>query len=214
MLQYSHEEIAHSLIQNIKESCQGYAALCRQLMLLLADGQPVSRAQLARAMRWSLAEVESALKAIAKIEYNAKGDIIGAVLSLEPTPHHISIRGHALYTWCALDTLFYPVVLQERAYVESACPVTHELVRLSVTPEKLEQLEPAGAYISLVLPEAAAVRCDIRGNLCNHIYFFSSKQAASTWQVAHPDIVILPIEEAYAIGQRVAREVYALPDQA
>lgn len=66
---------------------------------LLADGQPVTPAALARATGWTADQVasylENARRAGAEIE---EGAIVGLALTLRPTGHRFRVRGNDLYT--------------------------------------------------------------------------------------------------------------------
>jgi alkylmercury lyase len=55
------------------------------------------------------------------LETDEQGRIVGSGLTLRPTPHRFALDGRQLYTWCALDTLIFPVVLGQGATVESPC---------------------------------------------------------------------------------------------
>jgi len=127
-------------------------ALCLHLLRLLARGQPVTLAPLADMMQRSLEEIARQLQEMPDIEYDELGRIVGSGLSLLPTPHRFTINGKTLYTWCPLDALSYPLLLKQPACVESPCPVTGNAGRLTVTPPGIEDLEPAGAVVSLVVP--------------------------------------------------------------
>lgn len=170
----------------------------QQLNRLLAQGQPVSIDQLALTLNLPYDQVTALLHQSPHIEYDELGNIVGAGLSLVPTPHRFQVNGHDLFTWCAMDTLFFPMILQQTAQVASQCPVTQEWVKLTVTPERIEHLEPPSAMVSVVIPEEAC--CNIRSDFCNHVHFFSSPEAAATWQTTHPGVVILPVAEAYRVG--------------
>jgi alkylmercury lyase len=45
------------------------------------------------------------------------------------------LDGNRLYTWCAADTLLFPVILASRPQIESLCPATDTVIRLTVDPE-------------------------------------------------------------------------------
>jgi alkylmercury lyase len=125
-----------------------------------------------------------------------------------PTPHRFEVGGHMLYTWCALDTLMYPVILKLPARVASPCPVTGEPILLSVTPEGIGQLSPPGAVASLVIPQQAEACRDVRGAFCNQVHFFSSREMASTWLEQRPTALLLSTDEAFHLGQMVVRYRY------
>lgn len=90
------------------------------------------------------------------LERDEVGNIVGAALTTRPTPHVISIPGVQLFAWCALDTLFIPGLIAEAAEICSTCPVSGDSVRLRVTPEGVESIEPARAVLSVVLPGVGA----------------------------------------------------------
>ncbi len=44
---------------------------------------------------------------------------------------------------------------------------------------------------------------DLRGTFCHHSQFFSSQDAAVTWQTTHPDALVLGLQEAYQVAQLI-----------
>ena len=65
------------------------------------------------------------------------GAVATALGDLDPAGQRLTI---APYAWCAWDTLFLPARLGQAARVTSACPVTGELITLTVTPEGLTEI--------------------------------------------------------------------------
>src|SRR5712692_4943647 len=112
------------------------------LIRLLSNGHPVSLEQLATALERPFEEVTEVLRQFEDIVSDEDGRIVGAGLSLLPTPYRFEVNGHVLYTWCALDTLIFPVWLGRSAQVSSACPATGQPIHLTVTPECLEHFDP------------------------------------------------------------------------
>jgi alkylmercury lyase len=53
-----------------------------------------------------------------------------------------------------------------KADIESKCPATGTNIKLTVSPEKIESLEPEDAAISLVIPSAADACSSIRNSFC------------------------------------------------
>src|SRR5437763_3449899 len=90
------------------------------------------------------------------------GSIMGAGLSLMPTPYRFEVQGRVLFTWCALDTLIFPVWLGHSAQVSSACPVTGTPIHLRVSPGRLEHLDPPSGVMSLIIQDRLASCCNIR----------------------------------------------------
>lgn len=206
----SLDEIARAIANGLQ--CD-HKAFCLQLLRLLANGQPVAPEQIAITLGISRDELNAILRQLTDIEYDGEDNIVASGLSLIPTPHHFEINGHALFTWCALDALAYPILLQQPALVKSTCPVTGTSVRLTVTPERIEDHEPTSTVVSFVVPERAKSCCDVRGSFCCFVHFFSSSEAASAWFSEHEDAIILRVVDAYQVARLVVKYRYgeALP---
>jgi alkylmercury lyase len=175
--------------------------LYRALLRVLATGRPASADGLAEALGISGEEVRSSLKTFQDIQYDATGNVVAAGLSLVPTPHRLWLDHQALFAWCALDTLMYPVLLHQTAQVESPCPVTGTIIRLTVTPTQIVDLDPPSAVVSIVVPTCSTESCSTRGEFCNLVHFFSSAEAAGSWKVSQPQGYLVSVAEAYQLGR-------------
>src|SRR6266702_4176328 len=124
----------------------------------LAKGQPVDAAQLGRALGVAPAEARGFLNrdSIKAFVYpDDQGRVLGfGGLAAAPMHHRFEVDGRILSTWCAWDSLFIPEILGRPARVTSADPESGELVRLVVTPDRIETVEPEGAVVSFILPDA------------------------------------------------------------
>lgn len=175
------------------------------LLRTLSNGQPVSRTDIASALKMSSYDVQEALTTFTDIEYDNAGDIVACGLSLLPTPHCFKVNGHDLFTWCAFDTLMYPVALHQTAQVESHCPVTGIAVRLTVTPTGVSLLTPTEVVVSIVTPATQTGCCNVRSSFCSQVHFISSPQAAATWLSKHPEEAVLSVDEAWQLGHAIAQ---------
>ena len=174
------------------------AGLLIPLLRLLVEGDPVTVEPLAAAAGRTLEEVRRGLDAVPATAYDDQGRIVGQGLSLVPTPHRFTVAGEELYTWCALDTLIFPALLDRPARVESVSPASGEPIRVTVDPAAgVTSVEPATAMVSLVNPEEIT---SIRSSFCNQVHYFTSPEDAAEWLVAHPDAEVAPVAEAYRIG--------------
>jgi len=182
-----------------------HPSLWLYLLRTLAKGKPVTQMSIASALGMSLCDVQGALATFKDLEYDDDGNLIACGLSLIPTPHSFQVDGQKLFTWCALDALMYPVALQQTAQVESHCPVTGSVVRLTVTPTGVTSLVPAGTVVSIVIPAAQAGCCNTRNAFCSQVHFITSPQAADTWRSIHPEATILSVEEAWRMGHAIAQ---------
>ena len=102
------------------------AVLLIPLLRLIVEGGPVTVEQFAAAAGRPVDDVRTGLAAVPDTEYDDQGRIIGQGLTLRPTPHRFTVAGEELYTWCALDTLIFPTLLERAASVESVSPTSGE----------------------------------------------------------------------------------------
>lgn len=128
--------------------------------------------------------------------------IIGfwGLTSAAASKHRFEVEGRQLYTWCAWDTLFIPKILAKSARVETPDPLTGEPVRLTVGPEGVEGLQPAGAVMSMLAPPEDLLE-DIVGKLCHYIYFFSSRESGQRWTAQNPGTFLMSVAEGFELGR-------------
>jgi alkylmercury lyase len=176
------------------------------LWRLIAKGSPVSPEQLAKASHRSLDEIQTQLQSL-DVRLDQGGNILASGLSLVPTRHQFHLDKQALSTWCALDTLAFPALLGRTAHVISSCPVTGREIRLTVTPEAIMDLEPAGAVVSVHLPGEDMDVCHVQTDICNDGLFFASHEVASTQGFLHPQAVLLDVAEAAQLGRALASAI-------
>lgn len=174
-----------------------------QLYRLLAEGQPVSRERLSRAVNLSIHTTDTILRRWPAVYEDDLGRIVGYWgLGLPEMDHRFEVGGQRLYTWCAWDSLFIPQILQTTARVESTCPATGCNIRLTVTPRGVEHLAPAEVVMSFVVPDRSKLRQDVIQHFCHYVYFFSSAKVGEQWVTKHPSTVLLSIEEAFELGRK------------
>lgn len=101
---------------------------------LLACGRPVTIEQLAIAAHVPADEVEASLRSQPGTDWDERGRLVGFGLTQRPTAHRLAVSGQQLYTWCAMDTLLFPLILGERAIAESRCPKSAQPVRVELEP--------------------------------------------------------------------------------
>lgn len=172
---------------------------------LLADGEPVALERLAAAVGWPVEDVEAALAAQTSAERDEQGRLVGLALTLRPTSHRFTVGGRTLFAWCASDTLMLPVILGRPALVESTCPQTGRPIRIELTPDGVERVDPPDAVMTAVRPRGQLA--DVRSATCNHGHFFSSLAATAAWTDAHPDGHIYPVEEAFRLDRQVIEQL-------
>jgi len=201
MQHQSLETIAAQLAEQLR--CE-QEDLCLPILHQVTRGKPLEKALLAASLQLSQEDLEQRLGRLPDTEFDQQGNIVGWGVTLVPTRHRFQIRGQSLYTWCAFDTVLFPPSLEAEAQVQSTCPVTGRPISFVATPEgTIKNLIPANGVMSLIIP--AERRDCVRASFCERSLFFWSEQAASTFLTAHPEAVLLSIEEAAYVGKRVAQ---------
>ncbi|MFQ6023842.1 MAG: organomercurial lyase [Acidiferrobacterales bacterium] len=185
-----------------------------QIWRLLADGLPVSPAQVEELVSKLDLAPDAAHSTVKRMsERDDDGNIRGFVgLSLNNHPHRFQVNGHVLSTWCAWDSLFLPPALKRTAHVESPCPRTKKVIRVTITPDKVEHYDPATAVLSMVKPRTTKKGLESAEEtwmaFCHYVHYFSSAQVASAWFSGKDvDSAILSIEEGYQLGRLAFKEI-------
>jgi alkylmercury lyase len=145
---------------------------CQKIFRLLAEtGQPLAPMDVASCLQISPESLAAHLAHAPDMEFDGEGKIVGWGITLVPTQHQFWVKGHALFTWCAFDTVLFPSLLQAKAQVRSLCKTTGQPIIFRATPEGITDLVPATSVLSLTLPSA---RCEcVRGTFCAQSHFFS-----------------------------------------
>jgi alkylmercury lyase len=199
-------EALEPCLQNLSpEEQRSVVALYREL----AKGQAVNASQLGRAIGLSLEESRALLRRDAVksfIHSDEQGRVLGfGGLAIAPMHHHFEIEGRALWTWCAWDSLFIPEILGRPARVTSPDPESGELVRLVVTPDRIESVDPHEAVISFIRPDAQVFgtsATNVMAKFCHFIFFFASRSSGERWVAKHPGTFLCSLADAFTLAKR------------
>ncbi len=181
---------------------------------MVAKGEPVSQEQIglvASEINMPLDSATSFLKQVS--EFDKSGNVVGLVgLSQNKHPHQFRLNDNTLYTWCAWDSLFLPAMIKQSAIIKSRCPVTGEIISITVSPTMVEKTEPVNAAVSIVIPDVTddslKVVEEIWMIFCHHVFFFSSPDAAKSWlEDRKMNATVLTVEEGYQLGQLTFKEL-------
>lgn len=174
------------------------------LYSLLAEGQPVRRTKLAERLDISVETVTCILDGWPGVFSDAQRRIVGywglSIPSVYSSAHKLTVNGRTLSAWCAWDTLFLPQLLGYKAEIEAASP-GGGIVRLIVTPDQVELVEPVNAQMSILLPDRAGVQKDVITTFCHFVHFFPSRQAGGSWSSQHAGTFLLSIYEAHVLAR-------------
>ena len=121
-------------------------------------------------------------------------------LALGEMPHRFKVDGRQLYTWCAWDSLFIPELLGKTAEVESTCPISGEIISLTVSPTRVENVSPKSAKVSFLNP-TTSFDMNVIAGFCHYVLFFNSEESGNEWIANHKDTFLLTLDEAHEIGR-------------
>jgi alkylmercury lyase len=180
------------------------------LMRLLLDGAPVSTERFAASAGIPPAEARAVFERLRAwgAEFDAEGHVVGAGLTLVPTPHRYAVDGRAFYTWCVPDAILFPLVLGHTATIASPDPVGGATIRLTIGPQGVESCTPEGAVVSS--RSAGFTTADVRGSICQYGHFFASRDTAAAYAARHSSVPlgILAPQEAFRVAQISASSTF------
>jgi alkylmercury lyase len=177
------------------------------LARLLAAGEPVTVADVAKAGGWTPGQAREALSRHPGTDWDAEGRVLGFGLTLRPTPHSFAFDGGGgtVYGFCASDTLAFPVLLGRPGAAGSSCPVTGQPIRVGLDPERVLRIDPPQAVVSKVRPAQALA--DIRAEACALGHFFAAADAAAGWLAQYPHGQVVPVAEDFEITRQTMVEL-------
>ena len=177
----------------------------------LASGAPLGRDAVAYIARSVGVSVDAANDFLASVsEKDGRGRIVGAVgLSQNQHPHRFTVDGVQLAAWCAWDALFIPAGLQKTATVESTSPVSGEKVRVVVSQDGVNDLSPAGAVVTISVPDAPVSSVEEACMVfCQQVLFFASREEAEGWASGRTGIEVLSVADGFDLGRAAFSSVF------
>lgn len=195
---YDMHELAAPLLAVIDDASDAFARMI-VLQNLLLEGQPVPLERIGSQLNVDPAEVPALIQGA---ELDADGNFVGWGLTLVPTPHSYQVNGRQFYVWCAGDAITFPLLHQASAVIASRDPISGATIRLVGTPEGARDVVPSTTVVSWVRRPGATITLDtVRAGFCNFTHFFASGDTASQYVQAHPELVIVPVDDVFQIGK-------------
>jgi alkylmercury lyase len=175
---------------------------------LLAEGEPVTPANLAARAGVAEAVAVETLDGWPGVFHDEEGRVVGFWgLAIPEMGHRFHAEGgKPIYAWCALDPFLIVPVVGRSARVESTDPVTGETITMTVTPDGVEDVSPASAVVSFLVPNKPFDQ-DIIQSFCHYVLNFASQASAEQWASQRDGIVLLPVADAFQVGLRAWRRL-------
>jgi len=116
------------------------------------------------------------------------------------------VNDKTTYAWCALDTLFIPALSGKTMGVEATDQVTGEPVSLVVDSNGARDVRPAGAVVSMVVPDGP-FGYDVIESFCHLVLFFASEESGRRWVADHEGTTLLSVSDAFELGRQLAERI-------
>jgi alkylmercury lyase len=173
----------------------------------LAKGQPVAMETISTRADIPVEQAQGFLRKAGGEWDSTESRLIGWGLTQTPTSHSFQVNGHDLFTWCAADSIFFPVIIGAPARIVSPCAATGELIHVDMTPAGVQHVEPTSAVVSITTPSVDI--SEVRAAVCKAQNFYRSAEVAEPWLEQHPDGLLLPVKDAFELYRRAAESVWA-----
>jgi alkylmercury lyase len=173
---------------------------------LMSDGVSATSEAISQASFTTVDQVDQSLASWPGVYRDDEGRVVGfwghAVAPLDPE-YRLKANDRTTYAWCALDTLFIPSLVGETMSVEATDPVSGEPVSLVVDRDGARDVSPAGAVVSMVVPDGP-FGYDVIETFCHRVLFFASEESGRRWVAEHEGTTLLSIDQAFDLGREVA----------
>jgi alkylmercury lyase len=173
---------------------------------LMADGVPATSEAIASAGATTVDRVDESLASWPGVYRDGEGQVVGfwghAIAPLDPE-YRLKVNDQTTYAWCALDTLFIPALSGKTMGVEATDPVTGEPVSLVVDSKGARDLSPAGALVSMVVPDGP-FGYDVIETFCHRVRFFASEESGRRWVADHEGTTLFSVSDAFELGRQMS----------
>jgi alkylmercury lyase len=185
---------------------QADKAALRHLFALLSAGKPVSPFQFAKIAKKDIPAAEEALQ-MGRSDRDAHGNVIGLFgFALQPSLHRLMIEDVALFSCCAMVAQMAPFLVGKPASIESIDPTNNKVVKIIVSPNSIQSVEPKDAVATFIATNQEDVLRDVSSAFCSHVRHFINRRTAEEFTSLNPKRYIVDIDQLH----RIASQVYDL----
>lgn len=112
---------------------------------------------------------------------------------------------------CSVDMYLLALALGRPIHAEATCPATGTPIRVEITPDRVERIDPPTAVVAVVNLDAdLTLGLDrIDADVCAQQPFFASAQAASRWLADHPQGRLIPVRSFHAEARHLVDRLEA-----
>lgn len=182
---------------------QADKAALRHLFPLLAAGKPVSHSLFAIIVKTDVFAVEKALQ-LGRTDRHSRGNVIGlSGFTLLPTLHRLMIEDVALFSCCAMVAQMMPSLAGKTAAIESIDPINNKVVKIIISPNSIQSVEPKEAVATFVVTNQEDVLREVSSAFCSHVRHFINYRTAEEFTSLNPKRYVVDIDQLHRIAGQV-----------
>ena len=121
-------------------------------------------------------------------------------LTIENTPHQISLNGHTIHAMCALDAVSVAPMFGTDVTIESSCHVSHTPILIRMRDSDILEVVPStDVTVGIRWQKPSAVAAH---SMCMEMVFLKDSKTAEVWQEDDiENISLFTLPEAVAFGK-------------
>lgn len=169
---------------------------------LVEEGRPPNRQEIRELLGGG--DVDAALERLKSddlIVLNTEGnEAVGAYpVTIEDTPHRVTVNGHDIHAMCALDALSVGPMFQAEVDIQSRCQLTGEPIHIRQQDQEILLAEPSGD-IQVGVRWQNPTDCAAH-SMCLEMVFLKDRQAGEEWRGEdNESFSLFSLDEAVAFG--------------
>jgi alkylmercury lyase len=204
----AREDIAQRLLAAMPQLNATEQRVATTLTRLLSHGRPVGLAHLTAVLDLPAVEVRRTVDRLQTARRGDDGRVISCCgLTVRETPHGLEVDGRGVYTWCPWDALMLPQILGGPVRSSCRCPVTKEVITVTVRPDGKYAARPDTAVMSFT-PPSLDDGGDIIQSFCRFVNYFSSPAFCAEWIAGAPGVFMLTLDDACELAHIVTRTCF------
>ena len=173
------------------------------LYSLVRNGRPPSHEELIPLLGQD--NVEAGLQRLGSddlvvLDADGKKPVGAYPITIEETPHKITVNAHTIHAMCALDAVSVAPMFDTEVHIESVCHVSQTPIAIHMQGDKILDVQPSSEVtvgIRWRIPSGVAAH-----SMCTEMVFLKDRQTAEAWQDGDTEnISLFSLTEAVAFGK-------------